>query len=258
MKVAFIPPFDAMEEYITQPLHLHLPQLANQNYRSHFNRIYQSHRRHVIMDNGAAELAPMTIDELVKAVREKNPGEVAIPDVMGDAVATFDLAMAWFKSWDHHIPFSEVDTKLGYVVQGTTGPEAFDWLAHFMATDNGRFIDVVYLPRLLVGWENSSQFERIWLADEIHEHWPDVIIHLFGAASSFPEEVLLATQVPHIRSIDTSLPWQLALVGERLRVMGQTHHLVSRPPDFFTRKWSPRELKLAEDNVKIYREWANA
>lgn len=250
MQVVLIPPFDDLQTYAGQSMHLYLPHLGIYNvYKNFF--VGKWDRKHIIMDNGAAEESQWTPGQLANEVRNKKPIEFALPDTMWDGEETVKQAMEWIK----RLPYDpQIPTKLGYVAQGANGPEAFNWMCQLMASDEGRFIEIAYLPRLLV---DSDKFARIWLANEIHEHWSDLEIHFFGANSMFPEEVLIAKQLPFVRSIDTSLPWQLAYRGEKLRVQA-AHKSVSRTQDYFTRKWSPRELRLAAENVLIYKEWADA
>ena len=204
----------------------------------------------VILDNGANEGKTMDFNELSRAAGLLKKPELVLPDVLGESNATYAT------STDYLRRFGKPGLNYMAVVQGTSIDELknlVDRYAEIFA------IDSLSLPRLLLGRTGTPSI-RIDLANWIFNTYPKRFkLHLLGASSRWVKEVYYAaTYAPHIRSIDTSMPYNFGLLGIRMdnsTYDGSGTERVDRPLDYFTRLHNPHALSTYKYNEEVYKEW---
>lgn len=202
---------------------------------------------HIILDNGAAELntaAPSP--HMMICGKAVNAHEIVLPDVLGDQAMTMKAVDRFLEE----IPQVETYHDLMAVTQGVNMREIKQLVGCFASMPQ---IKVLGIPRLLMGILGTAA--RIDIANMIeHAHPGRFQIHLLGANPLWPVEIRHAAKyASHIRSVDTSLPFNYALAGVSLR--GNAPQIVYRTPDYFTSAKKPQE-GLVLDNIKVIMEWA--
>jgi hypothetical protein len=115
-------------------------------------------------------------------------------------------------------------------------------------------IEVIGIPRALVTEQNKA--ERIDLANWIERHFPERFrIHLLGASEFWPKEIYSAVRyAPHIRSVDTSMPFNYALLGESLNA---PHPVAIKRFDRYFENARDFDLKLVGENIQTMQGWIN-
>lgn len=249
MECALIPPVSLLAYNNDQRYQLMLPHLLNHSatYKRKYKAYAKDRSKYVILDNGAAEGVKPRPDQLADLAIQYKVQEVVAPDVLGNyeqtVVDTHD-----FMRYARDLDF----IRLGIVAQGRNVQEAMWCVAATLRSEHWRYVNVVYLPRLLVTPEQPQA--RISLAQAIHQRWPDLQIHFLGASRHWLQEALAASRtVPFVRSIDTSVPFTEATYG---RLLGKTPTGLARPDDYFD--WSPltdASREIVKKNVGRYIGW---
>lgn len=266
MDVAFIAPISLVDTQDDQQYQLMLPQLFSLSYK--YAQAYYDYRRmqkFIILDNGAAEKNQVGMEELLQVAHEVAANEIAVPDTLYDARDTLLKLDTFFSSNLDMIDRLRLGygTQFGFVAQGHNIEEAFALTLAVMRCRWNAYIDTVYLPRLLITSRNQRH-ERIKLADMIHKELGDRLnIHLFGSAPTYVQEVRVAAiDAPYIRSMDTSLPYNLtfnrASIIQSPSIWDQDRGLPGkRPSDYFDLKEENFDKELLEFNMNMVRRWAH-
>lgn len=257
MEVALIPPISLLKHTEKTQMQLMLPlaeTLDRRDYMASYKWHLRSPSQYVIMDNGAAEAQKIDDKYLVYLAEFYEPNELAIPDHLGDMANTVKHAEDFIDRFGVRLVLDR-QIKLGYVAQGCDAEEAFYGVQKIIAR-YGWMVDTIYLPRLLVK-PKEGRNERIKLAYFINNTWGNTYdIHLFGASKYWPGEVCIASQLPYIRSIDTSLPYQLSFAMRTMKRVPGPGRLVDRPEKYFSQ---PDKLFPNIDTyVERYLMWARA
>jgi hypothetical protein len=155
----------------------------------------------IIVDNGAPEGDPVSIDSLIEVAQEIHADEVVLPDVLRDAEATISLTTnpKILRNIPHRRRF--------VVPQGKNWDEWSYCLTHL----------VQYVKPATIGvpkWLNELPGGRRKALEIIHEKrlYRRCNIHLLGAARPFFQE-MQELSLPFVRSMDTALPIALAQQG---------------------------------------------
>jgi hypothetical protein len=244
VKLALIPPYKYLKWTNTTDYQLMLPQLLwSERYASRYRAHCDDPEQYVILDNGAAEGEEWSFEQLHIIAEEWGIDEVVLPDVMGDAEATFNQAfdiIGRVKSF----PF-----KVGVVATGKSPTEALRMIDDLMVYANR--INVIYIPRLLVKEDDIGA--RLALADAIHSTYPDKEIHFLGASKYFPEEIQSVARQGFVRGMDTSMPFNYAYARTR-----QDQGLaIERPEDYFQLKFDHFQLETMHYNISLMLGWVN-
>lgn len=215
------------------------PYLREPRYRNYYNEAYGFK----ILDNGEAEGMRMHPNELMKMATDLGADEVVVPDYLGDADKTIELALSFRKTMRKNPGF-----KFMAVAQGTKYVDYLKCLRSFADTES---ITTVGLPRNMcrtVGskWARIAFIEMI-VKEKFDERFE---FHALGATPWMREAVCLS-ELP-VRSIDTSLPFVMALDKRSI----QTDEYIERQPDFFVREPNHYERELCLGNLATYRDWA--
>jgi len=243
-----------------------LPQLTtNEKYKSAYKE-FEDLGDYLILDNGAAEDQWYNVSELMSIARQYKVDEVAIPDTLGDADTTYlrlELFFADNEPLLQDIGINEWGPKLGFVAQGKEWHEAMRLVSRVMQSKYASRISTVYLPRLLL--QKGDRYARIALANNIHNTYPELNIHMFGASVVWPLEMLaISKEAPFVRSMDTSMPFNFAIASKRLGVDYRQAN-PGRVQNYFD--WCPNDLKFGESaalgaqslfwyNVQVALRWA--
>lgn len=257
MQVALIPPKQFRHHMGLTAAQLFLPEWLSETEHEHdLISFVQQPWQTVIMDNGAAEGKKISNDEFRQLLVHYRPSEYALPDVLGDGPATVKKAQEFGSVRVRGL--TQRGVKTGFVAQGTTAEEAMWSLDQIMVQQAfNQHIDVVYLPRLLV--QRHNRFARLRLAEKIHKKYMKLDIHLFGASKYYVDEVLEASQMGIIRSIDTSLPYQAAAMSDMHLVdFARSSHAdnLRRVDDYYNHELTDKQVQRAESNVTMYLSWA--
>lgn len=258
MEAALIAPVDLVHTQTTS-WQLMLPHIVHPEYLQ-FYREASGRGDCIILDNGAAERVAVSDDDLCRTAMRYHVSELAIPDILGDWEATVQRLEAFFKRTNFHVMQPLINLgmtghfKFGFVAQGRTVQEAIKCVGAVMSSMWGHYIGVIYLPRLLL--DEGGYHARIELARAIHEGFEDrVELHMFGTNPRWPQEVMAVRhEVPFVRSVDTSLPYNYALAGKKLGDARPSER-VHRTRNYFDTDWSKVQPGLIHDNIKTFLEW---
>lgn len=250
MKVALIPPRGLEHMALLSDFHLTLAQILTTDYLRTYG-IADKRRDFIVMDNGAAEgMAITSASRLLVIASRYGADEVVVPDHLGDADATRDMIKEFF---DAEKMISPAYRKFDYmcVVQGNHVIERHNliaWLAPQLQ------VKTIGIPRKLIG--DGTLGVRIDLANWIESTFPGRFqIHFLGASPLWPRELQsVAKYAPHVRSLDSSMPFAYAMSGVRLK----DKHLpkIARPEGYFD--FPVDCYDLAYENCMTMLEWANA
>ena len=243
MRLALIPPNLMFQEITKTDFHLLLPNQLKEIPQD-FVATLPGYK---VLDNGVAEGATSPLNLL--SIMSASVNEVVAPDVMRNTEKTISgaKAMATFNSG------LAKPVKIMGVVQGESISEI---LKCFNALYYMEWIDVIGFPRVL-----NMQFgmtTRVSLLESLADD-PDFQgkqVHCLGAYYQWPEEVKHLRNNPIVRSVDSSLPYVLAM--HELTFDDPIPNQLRRPNNYFDFIMSPYQERLAEENVERYIRWATA
>jgi len=228
MKIALIPPVSRVELIHTTDYQLALPQGLDgfPTYLAEYRKA-RANGSFIILDNGAAEGNLYDSATLHTYALELMVNEIVVPDVLGDADATWDKANA-FES-------SVQDAKFNYmgVIQGANTDELI-WMVQSYATKP--WITTLGIPRhLLTSFPLGDQRNaRVVIAQWIHDNFRGRFqLHLLGTNPKYITEITdYRTQFAMygVRGVDTSAPFNYAFSQKPI----ESGVEVNRPNNYFT------------------------
>lgn len=255
MKLCLIPP-KGLERYaLESDYHLTLGIPSCMSNKDYLNTYGQAKLRGdtIIMDNGAAEGSPIVPQVMNDYARIICANEIVLPDVLGNRDRTVDAIENYLA---RHPNIAGLYRCMA-VVQGK-GLRELVWMIHYLA--DRKEVTSLGLPRILtqsLGKEDLSI--RLDLANTIARLHPGRFdIHLLGANPQWPGEVRAAAKyASHIRSMDTSMPFNYTLYGRRIKsnLLGESP--IARPTEYFTKVHKDDHPTLLRDNIRTMMEWAN-
>lgn len=249
MKLALIPPIDLLEYTEETNLQLMLPHLLqrSERYRYIYKRHCEDPGEYVILDNGEAEGVTPDWDYLWSLLREYQPDEFVIPDVIADMRKTIDRAKEWRYKFSSSIEWS--NRKYMFVIQGRTMEEFKESINWALQRD---WIDVIGIPRHCI--ETLNMRDARWLLAANINRRSKKPIHLLGAAAHFPDEMHRYdwAAIPTVRSTDTSSPFNFAHKGMSL---DGDHLTVRRPENYFHMDLDDFVMDVVDRNVQLLMEW---
>lgn len=199
---------------------------------------------YVILDNGALE-GDLSSSKRIKAFAKViGADEIALPDVLGDVVATRDAARQYLRLHDEG-----TDRRYMGIVQGTTPNAIRDMVAWY---HDQEAIGTIGIPRDMIS-RLGQKHCRIDLANWIANGFPRFEVHMLGASSAWPEEVrYIAKYSPTVRSIDTSMPFNYSIQNKQLDKGGMAH----RQAGYFSGALPIVNETLIQHNLNTYLNWA--
>jgi len=221
-----------------------------------FYRLLITKGADVILDNGVYETGkPMDLDDYFKVIRKLKPTQVVAPDVWGDWQNTVLRVDEFFG----RVEKERLETK--FEMMGVPhGNNIEEWMKCYY--DIIPMCDVIGLS---VGeWDDKLSIIRPFFAMNLDSRFDHVPIHLLGLwnadeLQSYITSVDDAGNVvkhPRIRSVDTSMPFKLAM---RNKSIG-TRFIPSDVKSDFTKmdfkaEWTEEQQKIAISNVETLKKW---
>jgi hypothetical protein len=227
-----------------QDYHLVLAHLFRQpNYRTFCRHLHG----HKILDNGAAEGQTVNFEDLIQTAWTLEVDEIIVPDVPKDFRRTYNTALEFGQQIGEHVK----DFKYIGVAQGKMLSEVIACINGLSHLD---YITGLALPRNIC---DIDKMQRYFVAQMVEESWPGrfEFIHCLGS-SSWLREVVVLTEIPQVRGIDTSMPVKLGLHGITI-ADHQGYDMAPTKDDYFSIEdigWNQEQF--IDDNVRTYREWA--
>lgn len=253
MKVALIPP-RGLENYVLQSrFHLALAIPVLMRHKVYVDTYKRAARLgdYVILDNGLAEGMPAAAETIIEVAKTMQAKEVVLPDAMRSTTQTLNLSRAFLAN---NPTLLGSGARLMGVTQGETWQDLLRAVAGFAEMPA---VGTLGIPRHLLTTTDRSAI-RIDLANWIADNFPGRFkLHLLGTNVTWLAEVYCVKKyAPHVRSVDSSLPFNYALLGRKLEPTGQT---VQRPEKYFEEDWSQRvDRALLKDNIDTFMNWAGA
>lgn len=231
-------------------LALAIPDALNNPYYVGAYRRAANRGDYIILDNGAAESQMAPDKQLIEASRLLRANEIVAPDVIKDGSATVLRTKGFCNQFAQDL----TGLKVMAVAQGSKLAGFRTCVDNFARVSK---IKVVGIPRHAIDTLNSKA-ARIDLANWINEAYPlRFDIHFLGTNPKWLHEIkAAATYAPHVRSVDSALPFNYTIAHTKLAT---TNKSLTRHPRFFTYDWS-RDVpaNLLRDNIKTFMEWAGA
>lgn len=205
-----------------------------------------SAKKHAMLDNGANEGQPFTGEALIEASYHISAKEMVLPDVLGDADLTWAASLDFMKNHAKHS-----GTNFIGVAQGENDTQLHKLIDLYAQEDS---IKVIGVPRLLLKQYVSA---RIDLANWIDSMYRGRFhVHLLGASALWLKEPLYVSKyAPHVRSIDTSLPFNYGIKGVCIDAADGV--VINRPDEYFTKWYAMTERTTIMHNIMVYKEWCN-
>lgn len=252
MKVALIPP-RGLENYALQSrfhLALAIPDLMDHRPYCELYRRASRLGDYVVLDNGAAEGTPVDNTTLVHYANLLSASEVVLPDVMFETSLTVKAVKSFLANDQYSLgPL----VKYMGVVQGNSWSKLLKCVDEY----SKMAVKVLGIPRHLLTTCGRPAI-RIDLANKIEQEYGSRFeIHFLGTNVAWLAEVeCIGKYAPHVRSLDSSLPFNYALAGRKLERTGQ---LVLRPSNYFDVDHSTGiNRELLRNNVQTFLNWAGA
>jgi hypothetical protein len=251
MFAALIPPTGLESYALHSNFHLALPLpklLRNISYVRTYQRAADS-GEFVILDNGMAEGVKVHPDSILEAAHLLRVKEIVLPDVLRHASDTVEAVERFYAKYNSRLE----GYNLMAVAQGITMPEFRGCVHHFANQDH---ITTIGIPRLMMGTLNNGS-ARIEFANWIEEKYPGrFLLHLLGADANYRKEIKWAAKyAEHIRSTDSSMPFNYALAG---RSLSDHPAVINRPEGYFDRSWAGKvNVAFVKANIDTYKGWVD-
>lgn len=247
--LALIPPVELLEYTDLTQYQLMLAQLTGFD---EYNYVYKTHckdgSQFVILDNGAAEGSLVSDHQLIDVALAFMPNEMVIPDQMGDRLGTQAAARQFLNSLELRKETNpELDEiPLMYVIQG----EDFeDFVKSAIWAAEKEWINTIGIPRHALTTCGRAD-ARAALADMLWGITPK-LVHLLGANVDYPFELMDNVWTENVRSTDTSMPFNYAYAGKKIR----RGNFAVRPEEYFTQPATHFSPDLVDYNVDMFRRW---
>lgn len=253
MKVGLIPGRGLEPYALRSDFHLALPIVDCIHNKGYVETYRQAGAEggYIVLDNGAADGGLVSNTRLMQVAHMLDVHEIVAPDVFYDKAGTVSR-VSEFMRWlsDHE---DGAYYKVMAVVQGTS-MASLRKCVEVYSTINA--ISVVGLPRHMLTTLNQKA-ARIDMANWIKENFGERFqIHLLGTNPVWLKEVASAAKyAPHIRSVDTALPFNYALASQNLET---TRVVLTRNPEYFLLDWSETASERhVNNNINTFLGWAS-
>lgn len=263
MNLAVITPLSIAKalELNTRPMHMCLAHLALEQDSKEYIRFYKSLEGYKILDNSLMENGhqALPLKDVLTAGARLRAQEIVLTDVFRDGPATlravdYDLAnLPYAKT--HSDAAMYFPRRLAAVAQGDS---FVSWTKSFLSLLKNPYINVIHVPKVLdeiIPWGGRLAALQ-WINHAYNHYKTTKPVHLLGIWTN-PLEMLLASQYPWIRSVDTALPVQAGLQGEVFTYIHGVHKKTKRLPDYFN-LGLPADSQLLDyikHNIKVLDEF---
>jgi hypothetical protein len=248
MKAALIPPKGYYNSTAQSDYHLMLAQNTDPEYIGMYSSLPPDN--YIIMDNGAAEGATVRDNILLHRATAMGVDEVVVPDEIGDSEGTIARAHRFFGAAQKDAHWQKY--KYMGVVQSQGDHGGIMECIHSFAEMP---INVLGVPRHLVTNDKYARFNILSMIKGYGFH-KRFEVHLLGTNPKWSAEISVIQEVhPWVRGVDSSLPYNYSIVGERLTAKFRDNNPIARPEGYFDtiRKIDP---DLLQDNIDTFMRWA--
>lgn len=249
MQAALIAPRGLESTVLLSRYHLALALPETFSNKEYVRNYLEARRRgdYVILDNGACEGQLADSSFLFDMAHKIKPNEIVIPDTLGDYRETIKQARAFIAD------YSTTSYKYMAVVQGRTMGDFQRCATQFLSMEA---ITSIGIPRHMMTTLNAFA-ARIDLANWIERKMPKRFeMHFLGANAMWLGEIPSVTKyAPHVRGIDSSLPYTYTINNLELEKLGA---FPPRPDKYFEleRSLNTAEQVLLAMNIKTFKGWA--
>jgi hypothetical protein len=248
VKAALIPPKGFYNSAVQSDYHLVLAQITDPNYIDVYGNVPPDN--YIIMDNGAAEGATVRDSILLHRARVLGVDEIVVPDEIGDSEGTIARAHRFFGSMQKEPDWSKY--KYMGVVQSKGDHGGIMECIHAFAEMP---INVLGVPRHLVDYDKYGRYNILSMIKGYGYH-KRFEVHLLGTNPKWPSEISTIQEVhPWVRGVDSSLPYNFAIAGEKLSAKFRDHRTIGRPEGYFDRV-PTINAELLQDNIDTFMRWA--
>lgn len=258
MQVCLIPPkgLETFALHSDHHLALAMPELLeNPAYVNVYERAYRG-GDYIIVDNGAAEGARVTDAELFHAAEVLHAREIVVPDTLGDWFATVQQCNEFMST--NRMGLEQFEGNFMFVAQGKSRAQVEQAVRAVVQYDR---VTTIGLPRNLIKF-TLNQTIRIDVANWIERTYGERFkIHLLGVDAGNLKEITWASRYcAHVRSIDSSLPFNYAIAGRDLQRPSDAIQTINRPDQYFDRNWNAAAIRraLIISNIEAFKGWAGA
>lgn len=252
VRVALIPPFSLVSQYVAIEPHQHylfLPQFlkdqGNIRYKNMIKKVVRTDG-YTILDNGSFEGELVDSGEVEELAIEYGIDEIVVSDVMGNAEESFEL-LTVYKPND--------GKKYMAVVQGRNVEQCEEYIRRVNASSRTKYITTLGLPKHLLE-TCKDPLIRIRLTRLIRDTNPDYAVHFLGGSHLNPCEIREAAHF-RVRSMDTSMPFVYAFCEEAIKEEPGSLMVRDRPMDYFKRRPGEFNEAVLNYNIHTLKEWAN-
>jgi hypothetical protein len=215
-----------------------LPHLLSRPRYRHFFRKVEGLK---ILDNGTAESRLAHADLLFDLAQYVGADEIVVPDTMMD-MATTILQAERFRS--HITPQRVRSYRFMGVLQGESMDEIMHCADAFVELD---YISTFGIPRCYANKYGPDSRSAIYY--HLYEEYGELYdYHFLGCSKHIDELELLGVLCRGARSIDSSLPFVLAMEGLNF----QDGEYVDRQPGYFDRQFSAEQRHRARINCERF------
>lgn len=249
MRVALIPPM-GLERYALQSdfhMALAIPVcVKNASYMDVYKEA-SALGHYIIADNGVAENVNLPLMEIDFYTSKFNPNEIVLPDVLDNREKTVSASTRFLERHKRN------GVRYMAVLHGKTVRQIVNQVTTYV--DEFPEVRALGLPRSLLKVTGNKAM-RIDVANAIYDKYKFRFdIHLLGTDPTvWVQEVKMASKyAPTIRSVDSSMPFNYAIAGEKL---DQCQRPIMRSPGYYFRDHKASH-ELIMHNIQVMREWAN-
>lgn len=212
MKLALIAPTKYLKYTELGDLHFVLAQEVLRD--EEYCRFYANSNKFKLMDNGAYEGVLLSTEQLLEAGEKARVQEIVAPDIPSDPALSFKLTKE----------FLDVAPIRRFSYVGIPHGKTLSEYEHYFNKMLSLPINTIGLSILDLHKFEEKQRLRPMVVHYLRDLLNDVNVHLFGLDE--PLELFCYSDMP-IRSVDTSLPFSLALLGKRITLMPEKHQRIS-------------------------------
>lgn len=242
MTVSHILPTDLLYLIENRPFYMCLANIASKN--NNYLNFYKKQKENgsfILLDNGAAESDQMSLDIMWDIIKEINPNEIILNDVMTNREATIEqstISLDYYKSIGYKGQYMYVAHGINYT----------DWLKNF---EYKRFLSNIHtigVPKIISWLWSKTSNNRYkcckYLSDKKFN------IHLLGCN----EPINNITQINrdlNVRSIDTALSY---LCTKDSIYLSDFKQRSSTQMDFYKSELGQDGINLLQENIKYFDE----
>jgi hypothetical protein len=218
---------------------------SNREYRDFYTQAWPPRNQFRLLDNGAWEDTALPDYQLIRIAQSCDANEIMAPDVINDAVQTWDRTTKFLAGIEAHYRMTR-PPNIAAIAHGSSLHEAMAFVGAIeRLTPKVQTIAIGRAYSRNIG-NPTARYE---LALSIKERYGNRFgIHLLGFSDEWPTELKHCASFPGlIRSCDTIAPFSYAFYGYSIEQAGKVE--VPRPADYFSLGLDRFDHDLVQDNI---------